>query len=232
MSRLLAHWRNVFLAGLLVTIPVVVTAAIAMWLFVLLTNYILRLLEMMPSAVAQTLSESWLAQLPLRLFSLALLVLGITIVGVIARNVVGKRVLDSIEAFIFLRLPMLATVYSTIKEIGNAIFSSQSDAMFRQVVMIEYPRYGLYCIGFITAEACDECRQLTGKNLVSVFIPTSPNPTSGFMLMIPRDQMIMLKISVTEAMRMVISGGAVRPGSGGQVSVSPPVNPPPPDNRD
>ena len=115
-----------------------------------------------------------------------------------------------------LKLPLINFIYSTCKQIGDTIMSSKKGNMFRQVVLFEYPRKGCYAIGFMTNENTPEnseaARRLGKGDLISVFMPTTPNPTSGFLMLIPRDECIMLDMSVSDAMRMIVSCGTVLPG--------------------
>ena len=113
--------------------------------------------------------------------------------------------------WIMLKLPLLSTVYSTTRQIGEALWAPQGN-MFRKAVLLEYPRRGIYAIGFLTSENEEnwEIGEKTGKQLVSIFLPTTPNPTSGFLLLLPKEECIILDMKVADAMRLVISGGAVK----------------------
>ena len=112
---------------------------------------------------------------------------------------------------LLLRLPMVRTIYSTIQQIGRALIQGGGTGMFRQVVQIEYPKEGCYVLGFLTAEAAAECKAKSKRDLISIFVPTTPNPTSGFLLFVPREDVLFLEMTVVEGMRLVISGGAVAP---------------------
>ena len=206
----LARWRNLFLTGLLVLVPIFVTLAIVKWIFDLLTGGIPRALEHMDNPYVTELLHHNLSAFSVRMLSLLVLVLGVTLVGLVARNVVGRKAITLLEQ-VFLRLPMVRTVYSTVRQIGHAVMAGGDNGMFRQVVMIEYPRRGSYVIAFATAEGSEECCRHTGEDLVSLFVPTTPNPTSGFLLLVPRGDLTHLSMTVAEGMRLVISGGVVQP---------------------
>ena len=135
---------------------------------------------------------------------------GIYLIGLIARNVFGRRLIHLLERLL-LRLPLLGSVYSTVHQIGHAILAGTSNGMFRKVVLIEYPKKDSFAIGFVTADACASCNTASGHDLISVFVPTTPNPTSGFLLLLPKSDISFLDMSVAEGMRLVISGGVVRP---------------------
>ena len=206
----LSHLRNLFLTGLLVIVPIFVTLAIADWIFDLLTGGIPRILGHIDSPYVRELLQNDFSAFSVRMFSLFVLVFGVALVGLIARNVVGRKAIALLDR-VFLRVPMVRTVYSTVQQIGHAVMAGGDNGMFRQVAMIEYPRKGCFVLAFVTAEGCDECCRRAEQGLVSVFVPTTPNPTSGFLLLLPRDEILLLEMTVAEGMRLVISGGVVRP---------------------
>ena len=206
----LARWRNLFLTGLLVIVPIFVTVAIVNWIFDLLTGGIPRVLKHVDNPYMRELLQHNLSAFSVRMLSLLVLLLGVTLVGAIARNVFGRKAIDLFEQ-LFLRLPMVRTIYSTVRQIGHAVMAGGDTGMFRQVVLIEYPRKGAYVIAFATADGSEECCRLTGEDLVSLFVPTTPNPTSGFLLFVPRGDLTHLSMTVAEGMRLVISGGVVQP---------------------
>lgn len=205
MSEHVTHFRNTFLAGLLTLVPIGVTIYVANWIFNLLTGKTTTLLKQLGYELFEIAPE-FLVRLAALLLTIAI----IWLVGLVTRNVVGKRILLLAEDT-FERVPMLGSVYTTVKQIGQALFSSPDTAMFRKVALIEYPKENSYALGFITADAYAECNDATGEDLVSIFLPTTPNPTSGYLLFIPRERVTVLKLSVPEAMRLIISAGAVKP---------------------
>ncbi len=119
---------------------------------------------------------------------------------------------------LMVQLPMFKSIYLTIKQILDAIRSTKS-GMFRQVVLIEYPRKGIYTLAFLTNYNNNkwEIGEKSGRELVSVFLPTTPNPTGGFLLFIPKEDCVFLDMSVTDGMRLVISGGVISPGDTSQI---------------
>ena len=114
----------------------------------------------------------------------------------------GERVLD--------KMPVVRTIYSAIKQIMQTVMSTNSES-FRDVVLVEYPRKGIWVIGFVTGETKGEVQTLNKETLINVFIPTTPNPTSGFLLFLPKKDLIYMKMKVEDAVKMVISGGIVTP---------------------
>lgn len=211
MSKMLKSFRNTFLSGLLVIAPIFVTVAITVWLFNKLTAIIPEMLKKWSPFLDELLDQSQIAELSIQMVGLLIIIAGIFLIGLIAKNVVGRKLLGTMENLL-MRIPMISSVYSTIRQIGHAILnSSEAEGMFRKVILFEYPKKDCWALGFLTATGAEECKQKTGNDLLSVFVPTTPNPTSGFMLMLPRDTIIPLEMSVTEAMRLIISGGAIRP---------------------
>lgn len=133
----------------------------------------------------------------------------ITALGFFSRYALGKFVFGIGEKLIS-TIPLVNTVYTTVKQIVDT-FSEQQKAIFQKVVMIEYPRPGCYAIGFLTSESRGEIQARTGKEVVNVFVPTTPNPTSGFLLILPREDVTDLEMNIGEGMKLIISGGAVTP---------------------
>lgn len=133
----------------------------------------------------------------------------ITGVGFLSRYFFGKFILNVGERLINL-MPLVNTVYKTVKQIVDT-FSEQQKAIFQKVVLIQYPKEGTYAIAFLTSDAKGEIQARTGKEVVNVFLPTTPNPTSGFLLMVPIEEVIELEMSIGDGMKLIISGGAVSP---------------------
>jgi uncharacterized membrane protein len=133
----------------------------------------------------------------------------IILAGIFARNIFGRGLLRFWDKVIG-RIPLVSKVYNALKRISEAFFLERKSG-FRKVVLVEYPRKGVYSMAFMTAVAAGEVQSKTGVKMVSVFLPTTPNPTSGFFLLYPEDQVIPLSIPVDEALRMIISAGMAPP---------------------
>lgn len=197
MSLISPRLRRAFLTGLVVLIPVAVTFWV-MWLAVRVVDgwispWIARtpwLKDNLPQAAGTALG----------FFAVILL---ITLVGAVANSLFGRAVLGGFDRLVA-RLPILRGIYSATKELSGVLFADRSQA-FRKVILFEYPRKRSYSLGFVT----NELPSGEGKGLYHVFLPTTPNPTSGYFLMIPVEDAIQLDISVEEGLKMVISGGAV-----------------------
>jgi uncharacterized membrane protein len=144
-----------------------------------------------------------------RIGALVLFVALTTFVGWMTRLVLGKRMVSVAETVIG-RVPLLNKTYAFMKEISHTLLAGHK-TMFQNVVLVEFPRRGIYSIGFITNETEGEAQAKTDKTVVNVFVPTTPNPTSGYLVLTPRDEVIRLDMSVADGMKMVISGGTVVP---------------------
>jgi uncharacterized membrane protein len=142
------------------------------------------------------------------------LILFIILTGVLARNYFGRRLLLSGEK-VLARIPFINKIYSAIQQIIQAIFSNKRE-VFKHAVLIEYPRRGIYSIGFYTQDTKGEVQERVSDDVVSVFLPTTPNPTSGFLLFVPKKEVIPLSMSIEDALKLVISGGAIVAGSSAQ----------------
>ena len=194
------------IAGIFIVIPLTVT----IWLVVLFFNLITRWSEPIMSRLHLSDWENkfWF-ELAIRGFSIILTLTFLFIIGQVAKWTLGKRLMDTVEKGI-LEIPVLSTIYSTAKQVVDAI--KGGNGMFRQVVLVEFPKEGLYAIGFLTNEnkGGNEFSEKTGKNLISVFMPFAP-PTSGYIIFVPREKCIFLEMSVSDGMKLIISGGVASP---------------------
>ena len=185
--------RNAFIAGIVVLVPIGFTLYLTLFLIKISSKLIPT--EINPNNY-----------LPFSIPGLEILlsVIFITIVGGISLSFFGKKVLSLIND-LFKRIPILRTIYSAIGQMTES-FTSKSDNK-KSVVLIEYPKKGSWAVGFATKENKGEMAQKTGKNLINVFVPTTPNPTSGFLLMFPIEDVIYLNMSFEEASKFIVSAG-------------------------
>lgn len=198
--------QNRIIAGIFIVIPMAVT----IWLVVIFFNLITKWSEPIMSQLHLSgLEGKYWFELSIRGISIIVTLIFLFIVGQIAKWTIGKRLMDTVEKWI-LEIPILSTVYSTAKQVVDAI--KGGNGMFRQVVLVEFPKKGLYTIGFLTNEnkGRNEFSEKTGKNLISVFMPFAP-PTSGYIIFIPREDCIFLEMSVSDGMKLIISGGVAAP---------------------
>lgn len=136
-------------------------------------------------------------------------ILFVLLSGVFASNIFGRTVIGRFEN-LFARVPLFSRIYLAVKQIGEAILTSQRN-VFERVVLFEYPRKGMWAVGFVTSEHRGVLRRKTGKEHVHVFVPTTPNPTSGFLLFVPAEDLVELDMTVEDGLKLVVSGGAVTP---------------------
>jgi uncharacterized membrane protein len=198
MSEAWKNLRNSFFAGLLVVVPVAASLLILLGVFTWVTDF------MLPELLRRQMFT------PLyRIIALVVFVAFTTWVGWVTRLVAGKRMVSATEAIIT-RVPLLNKTYGFMKEISHTLLSGRK-TMFQRVVLVEFPRPGVYSIGFVTSETAGEAQVKTKETVINVFVPTTPNPTSGFLILVPRQQLIDLGMTVAEGMKLVISGGAVVP---------------------
>ncbi|MEX0502404.1 DUF502 domain-containing protein [Alphaproteobacteria bacterium LSUCC0719] len=198
-TGILARLRSWFLTGLLVTAPVLLT--------VYITWAAIELIDGQVASILPGFNQLIFANVPGAGLIIGLLL--ITLIGAIAAGFLGRWIIRLGES-ILNRMPIVRSIYGASKQILETVISTQSDA-FRDAVLVEYPRRGLWVIGFVTGSTRGEVAENIDIEMVNVFIPTTPNPTSGFLLFCPRDEIIYLEMSVEDAVKLVVSGGIVHP---------------------
>ncbi|MFA7146961.1 MAG: DUF502 domain-containing protein [Candidatus Riflebacteria bacterium] len=188
--------RTYLLTGVFMLIPVAITLYIIYFIF-----------QFSDGILGGALAERIGYQIPgMGLILTALICL---LVGMIAQNYVGKRIIKGIDASME-KIPVVKSLYTGIKQVGNVIMQ-QNKSEFKRVVLLEYPKADCWALGFVTADFMYPINdERVAKNLVSIFVPTTPNPTSGFMLIISKDKIVDLNIDIEIAMKIVISGGLVQ----------------------
>lgn len=194
--------RAYLFAGILVTAPIFITFYLA-WLFVTFVDS-----KINPLIPAKYNPETYL---PFAVPGLGLIVLivALMLVGALTAGFFG-RLWMRISERVLNQMPVIRNVYSAVKQILETVLAQQSNA-FREAVLIEYPRRGIWAIGFLTGKTKGEVQNLTEEECINVFLPTTPNPTSGFLLFVPKKDLVPLSMSVEDAIKMVISGGIVTP---------------------
>jgi uncharacterized membrane protein len=199
-NRVIERLRAYFLAGILVTGPILLTVYLT-WLFIDLIDGAMRWL--LPARY----NPSTYLHVPG--LGLVLAIVALTVIGAATANYVGRIFLRLSER-ILARMPVIRGIYGAMKQIFETVLAKQSNT-FREAVLVEYPRKGMWTIGFITARTEGEVRELSGPDPVSVYVPTTPNPTSGYLVFVPRSEVVVLSMTVEEAIKMVISTGIVTP---------------------
>ncbi len=199
-NHIVERLRSYFFAGILVTGPIVLTLYLT-WLFI----------DAIDGAVRWMLPGRYNPATYLHIpgIGLVLGIVALTLIGAATANYVGRIFLRLSER-ILARMPVIRGVYGAMKQIFETVLAKQSNT-FREAVLVEFPRKGMWTIGFITARTEGEVRELSGPDPVSVYVPTTPNPTSGYLVFVPRSEVVVLSMSVEEAIKMVISTGIVTP---------------------
>ena len=197
--------RRYLIAGILVWLPLGVTLLVLK----LLVGLVETLLELVPAAYhPETLIGLEIPYLNVILALLAMFVV-VVVTGLLAANLFGRKLVAMWESLLG-RIPLVRSIYQSAKQVAETVFSS-SGKSFRKVLLIEYPRKGLYTLAFQTSNSAGEAQERIGEDLTTVFIPTTPNPTSGFIILVPTKDVVELEMSVDEALKMVISLGMVEP---------------------
>jgi uncharacterized membrane protein len=205
-SRLQQDLKNDLIAGLLVVIPLATT----IWLATTVSRFVLAFLTSIPKQFNPFNTLNPLLQELINL-GLGLLVplLGILLIGLMARNIVGRWLLEFGEGTL-LRIPLAGSVYKTLKQLLETFLQGNANR-FRRVVLVEYPREGLYALGFVTGTIGAAVQAGFPEPMLSVFIPTAPNPTTGWYAVVPEGSVRDIELSVEEAFRTIISAGIVSP---------------------
>jgi uncharacterized membrane protein len=211
-KSLLARWRANFFTGLIVVLPGLVSFGVLFWLFGSVTNVTDKLLFFLkywldPRYIYQD-GRSGPMFWYWSLFAFLLAILLICAAGLAARNYFGKKMIEWADTAI-MHVPLLNKIYGATKQVNDALVTGNKNS-FKTVVMIEFPHAGSYSLGFLTSENA-EIRVNPDEKLVCVFIPTTPNPTSGFLMLVPDAKVRRLKMSVADGLKYIISLGAIAP---------------------
>jgi len=198
----MARLRNYFFTGLVVAAPIGLTVYITTWFVDLVDTWFVPLIP------APYQPDRYL---PFEIPGLGLLIAFVllTLLGALTANIFGRAILSFAEGLVD-RMPVVRSIYGAIKQIFETVVS-QSTTSFRDVGVIEYPRKGIYTIVFVTSQTPSQIGDHVGRDLISVFLPTTPNPTSGFLLYVPREDVTILDMSIEEGAKLIISAGLVEP---------------------
>lgn len=212
---MLQRIRTALFVGIMVLLPLFVTLYLLQLIFGLIDRFVggwMTKLLLSTGLASQQGELIWFLGIPFHgrvpIIGFLLMVLVLLLIGGIARTVVGKHVFYLIER-IFSLIPVARGVYSTVQQVSQAFVQEQST--FKQVVLVEYPRSGIYTVGFLTGESQGEILKFTGREYVNVFLPKSPNPTNGWMALVPRQEVTFLDMPVEDGLKFIISGGVVPP---------------------
>lgn len=194
--------RGYFLAGILVTAPIAITIYLTWSFLMFIDTNVSRL-------IPAHYNPNYYLPFSVPGLGLIIAVAFFIMAGWFARNFLGRVTIRASE-YLLDKMPIVRTIYGALKQIFETVMASQSQA-FRDVVMFEYPRENMWVMGFVTGSTKGEVQTLTDTEVVNVFLPTTPNPTSGFLLFVPKKDLIFMKMSVEEAIKMIVSGGIITP---------------------
>lgn len=214
LQRFKQDLKNDLIAGLLVVIPLATT----IWLTITVATWVINLLTQIPKQLNPFDGLDPILSYCLNLsVGFAVPLLCILIIGLMARNIAGRWLLDLGER-ILQSIPLAGAIYKTLQQILETLFKD-SKSKFRRVVMLEYPRHGVWSLGFVTGTLSPQLQSHLNEPMLSVFIPTTPNPTSGWYAIIPENEVTNLPISIEDAFKVLISGGIVSPNAPASVPV-------------
>lgn len=203
---MLGYLKRSFFTGLVLTLPIGITLFVVCLLLRYVgepaSNVLFYWLDL-------DIRNSTLIWLTINTISIVFVILSIIVIGAVSKLVLGKWAIVLTERFIN-HVPFVRSVYKSVKQVVDT-FGANHKEIFSKTVLIEYPKEDCYAIAFLTSEAEGEVQDKTGQFVVNVFLPTTPNPTSGFLLMVPKDKIIDLDMSVADGMKLIISGGVVVP---------------------
>jgi uncharacterized membrane protein len=208
MNRLKQDLKNDLIAGLLVVIPLATT----IWLTITIANWVINFLTQVPKQLNPFEGlHPILVNILNFVVGLTVPLLGILLIGLMARNIAGRWLLDVGEQ-VLQAIPLAGQVYKTLKQL-LATLLKDSPGKFRRVILLEYPRRGVWAIAFVTGIISNEIQAQMSSPMLSVFIPTTPNPTTGWYAIVPEDEVVNLPISIEDAFKIVVSGGIVAPNN-------------------
>lgn len=209
-----SHIRRYFITGLLIWVPLVITV----WVLNLLVGTLDQILDLLPP---QFRTENWLG-VHVPGFGVALTVLIVFVTGVLAANIIGQRLVTFWEGLLA-RIPFVNSIYNAVKQVSDTLFTPGGQA-FRRALLVQWPREGMWTIAFLTGVPGGDVVSHLEGDYVSIYVPTTPNPTSGYFMMARRTDVIELDMTVDDALKYIISMGVVAPpgnGRGGGVAPAP-----------
>lgn len=203
--------RKYLIAGLLLWLP--------LWATFLVLKFIVDLLDNTMLLIPEQYRPEALLGFYIPGLGVILSLLIVILTGVLVTNFLGHKLIRIWESMLA-RIPLVRTIYHSVKQVAETLFKS-SEPAFRKVLLVEYPRKGMWSVAFQTGRGWRQARDIIGEELLTIFIPTTPNPTSGFLILIPKSETRELDISVEQAMRLVISLGSVSPDNNNEVNKQP-----------
>jgi uncharacterized membrane protein len=214
MSRTgpLAHIRSRIVRGLLVVLPLLITIWLLRVLFDLVDGNVTPVVIALLRTLGIETIDLWQHRIGIPVLGIVLTAVVVYVIGLVAGNIAGRRVLAVLESWI-LRVPLVKGIYGSARQLLDA-FTVTGKRTFSAVVLIEYPRVGVWTVGFVTAESRHTLPVSSGgatTPMLPVFLPTTPNPTSGWLLLVPEREVLVLEMTIEEGVKLVVSGGIVSP---------------------
>jgi len=203
--------KKYLVAGLLVWLPLGITISVLTWLYDALTGLFGTVLAASQAVLPLEMGQSLERLKGIPFLGVGVLALGLLLTGIFAANIFGQWWLRQSDRLIS-RIPIVKSIYNSVKQVSDTLFSPKGNA-FREAVLVQYPRAGSWTIAFVTGRPGGEVAEHLAGDFVSVYVPTTPNPTSGFFLMMARGDVMRLQMSVDEALKYVISMGVVAPAA-------------------
>ena len=204
--------QNTFVNGLIILLPTLITLFLLLIAFRFINNniaqplgdLIISIINLTPVKISSTPLWSSLVGFPVTIIIIYL-------VGYFTASFLGKKLFKGIEIWIMTRFPIIKEVYPYARQFIDTFISTEKKTQFKSVVAVEFPHPGIYATGFITSDGLKDLRAHTGKKIITVFVPTSPAPFTGFTLFFPEDKIIHLNMTIDEAIRIIMSGGVLTP---------------------
>jgi len=203
---------TIFINGLIILLPTLITIFLLMIAFRFINSniaqpigyLIIYIINMVTPVIPKT--PLWNA-----IFGFPIVIIIVYLVGYFTASFIGKKLFKSIEIWIMTSFPIIKEVYPYARQFIDTFISTEKKTKFKSVVAVEFPHPGMYATGFVTADGLKDLRERTGKKIITVFVPTSPAPFTGFTLFVPEDKVIHLNMTIDEAIRIIMSGGVLTP---------------------
>ncbi|HYF50192.1 MAG TPA: DUF502 domain-containing protein [Planctomycetota bacterium] len=223
LRSLRAFLRANFLAGFFLAVPFTITIALLAWVWgkihgplKTIFKYTVTAEEMPWSDIGTAIQDNDFSMLIVPMISLALVLGAVLFLGIIARSIIGRMFLLSLEGFVT-RIPLVGMLYSSLKQLGDAFLSDDGTSKFQKAVAVQFPYKGVWALGFVTGNAAPIQAHMKNtepekRKILTIFVPTTPLPTQGFMLMVPEEETRELTLSVQDALKLVVSGGMIGAG--------------------
>jgi len=207
---MMSYLRKYFISGLLIWLPI--------WVTILVVKFVIEFLSSTVSLLPSRIQPDTIFGAHIPGIGLIMTLAVILLTGFVAANFIGSKIVSMWDAFIA-RIPLVRTVYSSVQQVIDTLFKPGGQS-FRKVLLVEYPHPGAWTIAFQTGNSVPEIEKALGDNpMINLYVPTTPNPTSGFLLMVPKEKVIELNMSVEQALKFVISLGVVQPLMNGNTKI-------------